>query len=90
MGASGARPWAERRSALRVWLRLGRAVVLPFALFLAYCRLPAADCRLPTADRLLPAALAARSGLRHIPVKIAGCVGMFELDGGMCDAELAG
>jgi hypothetical protein len=27
VGASGARPRAERRSALRVWLRLGRAVI---------------------------------------------------------------
>ena len=61
----------------------------------AYCRLPTADCLLRTAYCLLPtalllSALAARGGFRHIPVKVAGGVGVFELDGGMRDAELAG
>jgi len=54
----------------------------------AFCRSPTAFCLLPTA--LLLSALVAGGGVGHVAVKVAGQVGVFELDGGMRDAELAG
>jgi len=70
--------------------------LLPIAFFVpllsAFCRLPI--CPLPTC--LMPSAhcllllVAAGGGFRHIAVKVAGWVGVFELDGGMRDVELAG
>ena len=45
---------------------------------------------IPPTTYLFLSALRVRGGFRHIPMKVAGGVGVFELDGGMRDAELAG